>query len=68
MRRLAATLTFVALWLLAPVRAQLASPNAMGVSMGHFHYVVGDVEPNRKFWIDFGWGTSIELTEGLSGY
>jgi catechol 2,3-dioxygenase-like lactoylglutathione lyase family enzyme len=54
MRRLAATLTFVALWLLAPVRAQLASPNAMGVSMGHFHYVVREVEPNRKFWIDFG--------------
>ena len=53
MRRLTATLTFVALWLLAPVRAQLASPNAMGVSMGHFHYVVRDMEPNRKFWIPF---------------
>jgi len=37
-----------------PASAQLASPNAMGVSMGHFHYVVRDVEANRKFWIEFG--------------
>lgn len=26
----------------------------MGVSMGHLHYVVRDVEAHRKFWIDFG--------------
>ena len=37
-----------------PARAQLAAPNARGVSMGHLHYVVRNVEANRKFWIDFG--------------
>jgi catechol 2,3-dioxygenase-like lactoylglutathione lyase family enzyme len=37
-----------------PARAQLAAPNAAGVSMGHLHYVVRDVEANRKFWINFG--------------
>jgi catechol 2,3-dioxygenase-like lactoylglutathione lyase family enzyme len=54
MRRLAHALMLVALWPLAPVGAQLASPNGAGVSMGHLHYVVRDVEANRKFWIDFG--------------
>jgi catechol 2,3-dioxygenase-like lactoylglutathione lyase family enzyme len=34
--------------------AQLASPNASGVAMGHLHYHVRDVEANRKFWIALG--------------
>lgn len=34
--------------------AQLDPPNAMGVSMGHLHYNVKDVEANRKFWIALG--------------
>ncbi|MBI3049777.1 MAG: VOC family protein [Acidobacteria bacterium] len=54
MRRLATALTLLLLLSLAPVRAQLASPNPTGVSMGHLHYVVRNVEANRKFWIDFG--------------
>ena len=54
MNRLALALALVVLGPLAPIRAQLASPNAMGVSMGHLHYVVRDVEANRKFWVDFG--------------
>jgi len=54
MKRLALALAIVAFWPLEPLLAQLASPNAMGVSMGHLHYVVRDVEANRKFWIDFG--------------
>jgi catechol 2,3-dioxygenase-like lactoylglutathione lyase family enzyme len=53
-KTVASALTLILLWPLAPVRAQLASPNPMGVSMGHLHYVVRDVEANRKFWIDFG--------------
>ena len=39
--------------------AQLASPNKAGVSMGHLHYVVKDVEANKRFWIALG-GTPIE--------
>jgi glucose/arabinose dehydrogenase len=34
--------------------AQLATPNASGVAMGHLHYRVRDVEANKKFWIALG--------------
>jgi catechol 2,3-dioxygenase-like lactoylglutathione lyase family enzyme len=34
--------------------AQLASPNASGVAMGHLHYRVKDVEANRRFWLALG--------------
>lgn len=54
MNKLAWVLTLIVLLPLGPVRAQLASPNPTGVSMGHLHYVVRDVEAHRKFWIDFG--------------
>jgi len=33
---------------------QLSPPNASGVTMGHLHYTVKDVESNRKFWIALG--------------
>jgi catechol 2,3-dioxygenase-like lactoylglutathione lyase family enzyme len=36
------------------LQAQLSSPNAAGVAMGHLHYHVRDVEVNRKFWIALG--------------
>ena len=54
MNRLVWVLMLIVLLPLGPVRAQLASPNPTGVSMGHLHYVVRDVEAHRKFWIDFG--------------
>ena len=34
--------------------AQSAAPNKAGVSMGHLHYVVKDVEANKRFWIALG--------------
>jgi len=34
--------------------ARLASPNTAGVSMGHLHYRVRDVEANRRFWMALG--------------
>lgn len=42
--------------LLVPVSAgaQLASPNKAGVSMGHLHYVVKDIEANKRFWVALG--------------
>ncbi len=60
MNGLASVLTLIVLLPPAPVGAQLASPNAAGVSMGHLHYVVRDVEAHRKFWMDFG-ATSVQL-------
>jgi len=33
---------------------QLATPNAAGVAMGHLHYVVRDVEANKRFWVALG--------------
>ena len=41
-------------------RAQLAAPNAAGVSMGHLHYQVKDVEANTRFWTALG-GTAITI-------
>jgi catechol 2,3-dioxygenase-like lactoylglutathione lyase family enzyme len=40
----------------APARAgaQLAAPNKAGVSMGHLHYVVRDVDANKRFWTALG--------------
>ena len=34
--------------------AQLASPNASGVAMGHLHYRVRDVDANTRFWVALG--------------
>lgn len=41
-------------------RAQLAAPNAAGVSMGHLHYQVRDVEANTRFWTALG-GTPLTI-------
>jgi len=38
--------------------AQIAQPNAAGVSMGHLHYFVDDVEANLDFWVALG-GTAV---------
>jgi len=35
-----------------PALGQLAKPNAAGITMGHVHYVVKDVEAQKRFWID----------------
>jgi catechol 2,3-dioxygenase-like lactoylglutathione lyase family enzyme len=51
----AAVIAIVLLSTLAvPAWSQLSTPNAMGVAMGHLHYVVRDVPANRKFWIALG--------------
>ena len=47
----------------APAFAQLASANKAGVSMGHVHYVVKDVEANKRFWVTLG-GTSFTGGDG----
>jgi catechol 2,3-dioxygenase-like lactoylglutathione lyase family enzyme len=43
--------------MLIPARAswaQIAAPNSMGVSMGHVHLMVQDVDAAKKFWIAMG--------------
>ena len=34
----------------APAQAQLAMPNQLGVTMGHVHLIVKDVEAQKQFW------------------
>src|SRR5579872_1840430 len=41
-------------------QAQLAAPNEAGVSMGHVHLFVQDVDAAKKFWIAVG-GTSFKF-------
>ncbi|HZI52024.1 MAG TPA: hypothetical protein VFE29_09385 [Terriglobia bacterium] len=36
----------------APLSAQLATPNAAGVSLGAVYYTVPDVAAHRKIWVD----------------
>jgi catechol 2,3-dioxygenase-like lactoylglutathione lyase family enzyme len=50
----------------APAMAQLSRPNAVGVAVGHLHYVVHDVAANKAFWVKLG-GKPIsrEGTEGV---
>jgi len=35
----------------APVFAQLAPPNASGITVGHVHMYVADPEPHKKIWV-----------------
>ena len=47
---------------LAPLAlAQLPAPNAAGVSMGHLHLNVKDVEESKKFWVDQLGATPVKL-------
>src|SRR5450432_970625 len=47
---------------LAPLAlAQLPSPNEAGVSMGHLHLNVKDVDVSKKFWADQLGGTVVKL-------
>src|SRR5262245_29949399 len=34
--------------------AQLSPPNAAGVAMGHLHYLVKDIEAQKRFWTALG--------------
>jgi catechol 2,3-dioxygenase-like lactoylglutathione lyase family enzyme len=53
MRRLISVLGFIVLGS-ASLCAQLLHPNDSGVTMGHLHYKVRDVEANKKFWVAVG--------------
>jgi catechol 2,3-dioxygenase-like lactoylglutathione lyase family enzyme len=55
LRSLVALVTIAA----APALAQLVAPNEAGVSMGHMHLMVKDVDAQRQFWSLLG-GTQIK--------
>ncbi len=38
----------------SPARAELAAPNSTGISMGHIHLAVQDVEAEKKFFVMLG--------------
>jgi catechol 2,3-dioxygenase-like lactoylglutathione lyase family enzyme len=54
MRRLISILGLAALLPMGASSAQLAAPNDAGVSMGHLHLTVSDVEASKKFWAALG--------------
>jgi len=60
MRKLISILSFVALCPPAASWAQLFPPNIVGVTMGHVHLTVRDVEANKKFWGVLG-GTPLRI-------
>jgi len=43
-----------------PAHAQLAAPNATGVSYGHVHLNVKDVELHKKLWVDHFGGVVVQ--------
>jgi len=56
------SLTFFAvavLWV-TPALGQLVGPNQVGVTMGHVHLVVKDVDVQKQFWISAMGGTLVK--------
>ncbi|MEQ1884508.1 MAG: VOC family protein [Bryobacteraceae bacterium] len=49
----------MSLHLTAPCAAQLATPNASGVTMGHVHLNVKDLAAQKHFWIDIMGGRPV---------
>jgi catechol 2,3-dioxygenase-like lactoylglutathione lyase family enzyme len=43
-----------------PARAQLVEPNQIGVTMGHIHLAVKDVDAQKQFWISLMGGTLVK--------
>lgn len=44
----------------APALAQLVPPNAAGVTMGHIHLAVKDVDAQKQFWVSMMGGTVVK--------
>jgi len=44
----------------APARAQLSPMNAAGVTYGHVHLNVSDIEVQKKLWVDLFGGTYVQ--------
>ena len=44
----------------APVHAQLAGRNQIGVTMGHMHLLAQDVDAQKRFWTSVMGGTPLQ--------
>jgi catechol 2,3-dioxygenase-like lactoylglutathione lyase family enzyme len=53
-------LLIAAAWAAPPMRAQLMPPNSAGVTMGHIHLFVKDVEAQKHFWTATMGGTVMQ--------
>ena len=53
------SLAIAILWV-TPAFAQLAEPNQVGVTMGHVHLAVKDVDAQKQFWISVMGGTLVK--------
>jgi catechol 2,3-dioxygenase-like lactoylglutathione lyase family enzyme len=61
MKRLLTLTTALAGWALAtPAAAQLAPPNAAGITYGHVHISVADVELHKKLWVEHFGGVVVQ--------
>jgi catechol-2,3-dioxygenase len=54
------TLVTIAILGATPAQAQLAQRNQLGITMGHVHLVVKDVEVQKRFWIGAMGGTLVK--------
>jgi hypothetical protein len=52
MKLLLTMMTGLAISVAAPSYAQLAPPNALGVTYGHVHLTVSDLEVHKKLWVE----------------
>src|SRR5262249_9104336 len=52
--------SFAAFFVPRPATAQLRAPNDAGVTLGHWHTIVTDVEASKKFWTILG-GTALKI-------
>ena len=43
-----------------PAQAQLATPNESGITYGHVHLNVSDIEVHKKVWVDFFGGVVVQ--------
>jgi catechol 2,3-dioxygenase-like lactoylglutathione lyase family enzyme len=50
----------LALTFAAPAHAQLAPPNAAGITYGHVHLNVKDIELHKKLWVDHFGGVVVQ--------
>ncbi len=53
-------LVVVSTVLSAPAHAQLATPNDNGITYGHVHLNVSDIEVHKKLWVEWFGGEIVQ--------
>lgn len=60
MRLVLSALLALVLTGVAPAHAQLAPPNSAGITYGHVHLTVKDIELHKRLWVDHFGGTVVQ--------